>query len=197
MALIRHFQRNVDSRYLPFWLVFVWSTKPDNRPIETTQRNMQHFRFVACSWLYKHQGAVSIRKTVLPGMAIPMLKIRRPNGRLIFNMEIAIRRSDGLYIETGPCSMSFMTGSSADDTIVAVPVENPVNTCNDCMHAQNIWNNDSKTKPTIFQTLLDILGYLGYPDISSKMCSSVRKGECHLWIYIKENMMQMYWHLDY
>ena len=39
-----------------------------------------------------HQGAVSIRKTVLPGMAIPMLKIRRPNGRLIFNMEIAILR---------------------------------------------------------------------------------------------------------
>ena len=37
-------------------------------------------------------GAVSIRKTVLPGMAIPMLKIRRPNGCLIFNMEIAIRR---------------------------------------------------------------------------------------------------------
>ena len=37
-------------------------------------------------------GAVSIRKTVLPGMAIPMLKIRRHNGRLIFNMEIAIRR---------------------------------------------------------------------------------------------------------
>ena len=37
-------------------------------------------------------GAISIRKTVLPGMAIPMLKIRRPNGRLIFNMEIAIRR---------------------------------------------------------------------------------------------------------
>ena len=35
-------------------------------------------------------GAVSIRKTVLPGMAIPMLKIRRPKGRLIFNMEIAI-----------------------------------------------------------------------------------------------------------
>ena len=42
--------------------------------------------------LFAHQGAVSIRKTVLPGMAIPMLKIRRPNGRLIFNMEIAIRR---------------------------------------------------------------------------------------------------------
>ena len=38
------------------------------------------------------QGAVSIRKTVLPGMAIPMLKIRRPNGRLIFNMEIVILR---------------------------------------------------------------------------------------------------------
>ena len=37
-------------------------------------------------------GAVSIRKTVLPGMAIPMLTIRRLNGRLIFNKEIAIRR---------------------------------------------------------------------------------------------------------
>ena len=43
-------------------------------------------------WLTWFLGAVSIRKTVLPGMAIPMLKIRRPNGRLIFNMEIAIRR---------------------------------------------------------------------------------------------------------
>ena len=40
----------------------------------------------------QNPGAVSIRKTVLPGMAIPMLKIRRPNGRLILNMEIAIRR---------------------------------------------------------------------------------------------------------
>ena len=35
-------------------------------------------------------------------MAILMLKIRRPNGRLIFNMEIPKRRLDGLYIETGP-----------------------------------------------------------------------------------------------
>ena len=42
--------------------------------------------------MIKALGAVSIRKTVLPGMVIPMLKIRRPNGRLIFNMEIAIRR---------------------------------------------------------------------------------------------------------
>ena len=42
--------------------------------------------------LVQKQGAVSIRKTVLPGMAIPILKIRRPNGRLIFNMDIAIRR---------------------------------------------------------------------------------------------------------
>ena len=48
-----------------------------------------------CNKNYRYQwhlGAVSIRKTVLPGMAIPMLKIRRPNGRLIFNMENAIRR---------------------------------------------------------------------------------------------------------
>ena len=47
---------------------------------------------IVLSLTSKQQGAVSIRKTVLPGMAIPMLKIRRPNGRLIFNMEITIRR---------------------------------------------------------------------------------------------------------
>ena len=41
--------------------------------------------FFSLSWktIFGHLGAVSIRKTVLPGMAIPMLKIRRPNGRLI------------------------------------------------------------------------------------------------------------------
>ena len=43
-------------------------------------------------------GAVSIRKTVLPGMAIPMLKIRRPNGRLIFNMEITIVAEWCIYV---------------------------------------------------------------------------------------------------
>ena len=37
-------------------------------------------------------GGVSIRKMVLSGMVIPMFKIRRPNGRLIFNMGITIRR---------------------------------------------------------------------------------------------------------
>ena len=49
------------------------------------------------------QGAVSIRKTVFPGMAIPMLKIRRPTGRLIFNMGIPIPGKTVFYIETGPC----------------------------------------------------------------------------------------------
>ena len=53
----------------------------------------QRFDFQKATSDYLSQpGGVSIRKTVLPGMAIPMLKIRRPNGRLIFNMEIAIHR---------------------------------------------------------------------------------------------------------
>ena len=45
-------------------------------------------------WVHNQNilGVVSIRKTVLPGVAIPMLKIRRPNGRLIFNIGIAIPR---------------------------------------------------------------------------------------------------------
>ena len=57
-------------------------------------------------------GAVSIRKTVLPGMAIPMLKIRRPNGHLIFNMGIPIPGKDGLYIETGPWRAGQGVGGS-------------------------------------------------------------------------------------
>ena len=35
-----------------------------------------------------------------------MLKIRRSHDRLIFNMGIAIPGKDGLYIETGPRSVS-------------------------------------------------------------------------------------------
>ena len=50
-------------------------------------------------------GAVSIRKTVLLGMVIPMLKIRRPTGRLIFNMGIPIPGKTVFYIETGPWNM--------------------------------------------------------------------------------------------
>ena len=55
------------------------------------------------------QGPVSIRKTVFPGMGIPMLKIRRPVGRLIFNMGIAIPGKTVFLIETAPwprCPMS-------------------------------------------------------------------------------------------
>ena len=59
----------------------------------------------------EHLGAVSIRKTVLPGMAIPMLKIRRPNGRLIFSMGIPIPGKDGLYIETGPWNTDCILNS--------------------------------------------------------------------------------------
>ena len=59
---------------------------------QATIRCVMSLKMTLLKLLPQPQGAVSIRKTVLPGMAIPMLKIRRPNGRLIFNMEIAIRR---------------------------------------------------------------------------------------------------------
>ena len=77
-----------------FWWGFIHSG--------TTSTHMWHAIYIPVSilWHYlswrgspkTHQGAVSIRKTVLPGMAIPLLKIRRPNGSLILSMEIAIRR---------------------------------------------------------------------------------------------------------
>ena len=73
--------------------IHVYSTANDNEPIHEVGilPNWQS-RIHLCTVTAEALGAVSIRKTVLPGMAIPILKIRRPNGRLIFNMEIAIRR---------------------------------------------------------------------------------------------------------
>ena len=74
------------SETFPFlFLTFDWGDCPLKIRIECRGTRV----FIVSD---RDQGAVSIRKTVLPGMAIPMLKIRRPNGRLIFNMEIAIRR---------------------------------------------------------------------------------------------------------
>ena len=59
---------------------------------QMTQLHVGPFHYLIAAFNIIKLGAVSIRKTVLPGMAIPMLKIRRPNGRLIFNMEITICR---------------------------------------------------------------------------------------------------------
>ena len=57
---------------------------------------------IVCLWGQNMMGPVSIRKTVFPGMGIPMLKIRRPVGRLIFNMGIAIPSKTVFLIETAP-----------------------------------------------------------------------------------------------
>ena len=46
-------------------------------------------------------------------MAISMLKIRRPLGRLIFNMGIAIPGKTVFLIETAPLSHSFCLRSAA------------------------------------------------------------------------------------
>ena len=68
--------------YLSLWYTFITSIFEQSFELS----------YICIRYWGNNLGAVSIRKTVLPGMAIPMLKIRRPNGRLIFNMEIAIRR---------------------------------------------------------------------------------------------------------
>ena len=71
------------------WFIFEkWQRDTDN--VQQCDKSPEQPLSLLHPW--QRLGAVSIRKTVLPGMAIPMLKIRRPNGRLIFNMEIAIRR---------------------------------------------------------------------------------------------------------
>ena len=48
-------------------------------------------------------------------MAISMLKIRRPLGRLIFNMGIAIPGKTVFLIETAPCLFYFVNTMAADD----------------------------------------------------------------------------------
>ena len=78
--------------------IMAWYRPGDRQLSEPVMVRLLSHIYVTRPWWVKSYGcirrlgAVSIRKTVLPGMAIPMLKIRRPNGRLIFNMEIAIRR---------------------------------------------------------------------------------------------------------
>ena len=97
-----------------FFLICVWiNGREKNREAGDLRPYRPHYDVTVmyCRFIHILQGAVSIRKTVLPGMAIHMLKIRRPNGRLIFNMEIAIRREDGLYIETGPRLSSQALGN--------------------------------------------------------------------------------------
>ena len=85
----------------------LWQSNDCPSASKATLMNMdKYFMWIHYERLHNHNKAkhnktvciflgiycMTIRKTVLPGMAIPMLKIRRPNGRLIFNMEIAIRR---------------------------------------------------------------------------------------------------------
>ena len=58
-------------------------------------------------------------------MAISMLKIRRPLGRLIFNMGIAIPGKTVFLIETAPRSVWHLTGEVPakfqSDTIIKIP----------------------------------------------------------------------------
>ena len=60
-----------------------------------------------------HQGPVSILRPSYLCMAISMLKIRRPLGRLIFNMGIAIPGKTVFLIETAPCVFPTQRASNA------------------------------------------------------------------------------------
>ena len=65
-------------------------------------------------------------------MAIPMLKIRRPTGRLIFNMGIPIPGKTVFLIETGPWFPGSIYDEPADVQIVSLcrsgemPLSEPV-----------------------------------------------------------------------
>ena len=67
----------------------------------SSRRQEQH---LVSYWVIKlkNQGPVSIKRPSYLRMAISMLKIRRPLGRLIFNMGIAIPGKTVFLIETAP-----------------------------------------------------------------------------------------------
>ena len=61
-------------------------------------------------------GAVSIRKTVLPGMVIPMLKIRRSNGRLILTWKSPYVDKTVFILRRGPAyDVAFYVSHSLFD----------------------------------------------------------------------------------
>ena len=94
-----HFLPSQGFRALLTW--YIWTVSSLNESQWGTNWSDQRQKVPDCfltdtintnNAMFCDQGAVSIRKTVLPGVAIPMLKIRRSNGRLIFNIGIAIPR---------------------------------------------------------------------------------------------------------
>ena len=96
----RYISRLHGRKYVEIWYIFIVLVcfyrctlrRIQDICVKTTYRHLAERLINMMASSNGDMGAVSIRKTVLPGMAIPMLQIRRPNGRLIFNMEIAIRR---------------------------------------------------------------------------------------------------------
>ena len=103
-------------------------------------------------------------------MAISMLKIRRPLGRLIFNMGIAIPGKTVFLIETAPCSLQLEYALewllSGHSMIVLIIPQGPSkwwlekfrmqdisNLINDCRDAYQILERlkKSKHRPCIFE----------------------------------------------
>ena len=77
-------------------------------------RHKMALLFSSISRLHLPQGAVSIRKTVLLGMVIPMLKIRRPTGRhltwespYLERRSFILRRGPGYQHHTGVCKLGW------------------------------------------------------------------------------------------
>ena len=128
------------------------------------------------------QGAVSIRKTVLPGMAIPMLKIRRPLGRLIFNMGIVIPGKTVFLIETAPSSPAEMCTNKSGTNyalLVSRQIHGSVENSADGLqrrHNKTVSHIQEMFIPWIYrqpfwQAYIYILGYSDMGNISPKAIS--------------------------
>ena len=83
------------------------STVDEKAPLVTTPHHTPETRgnnTSPASIFFPQPGPYLNVRPSFPGMGIPMLKIRRSQDRLIFNMGLPILVRRHLYIKTAPCN---------------------------------------------------------------------------------------------
>ena len=136
-------------------------------------------------------------------MVIPMLKIRRPTGRLIFNMGIPIPGKTVFYIETGPCSLvsiSEFFNHSHCGLITPYCINKPSHHCiNSSAPGQNGSHFADNILRCIFLNEKFYLYFDEFPkrsfDVFFDHCNVGSKFQCHLKLHKVFNHIEPFKHV--